>query len=240
MCYYPHSCTPISFFYIFYNMKILSTKCLTSAQQQRLQALGFTLLQHNFIATPPLPFALSLPYSWLIFTSQNGVQSVLDHPQWQELLSTPVLCVGVKTQQLLQSKGFKVCYAADYATDLVAYMRNDLSRYQEGRIAFFVSTHRLNTLPDFFASEKLQVAEITVYDTVFTPITLAEPVDAILFFSPSGVQSYLSTHTAAAEQVFCIGTTTAQAATPHWASVIVATEPTVDGVLQTVAASLTP
>ena len=169
-------------------MKILSTKCLTSAQQQRLQALGFTLVQHNFIATPPLPFALSLPYKWLIFTSQNGVQSVLAHPQWQELLSTPVLCVGVKTQQLLQSKGFKVCYAADYATDLVAYMRNDLSRYQGGRIAFFAGTHRLNTLPDFFASEKLQVAEITVYDTVFTPITLAAPVDAILFFSPSGVQ----------------------------------------------------
>ena len=100
--------------------------------------------------------------------------------------------------------------------------------------------HRLNTLPDFFASEKLQVTEITVYDTVFTPITLAAPVDAILFFSPSGVQSYLSAHTAAAEQVYCIGTTTAQAATPHWASVIVATEPTVEGVLQTVAASLMP
>ena len=216
-------------------MKILSTKCLTSAQQQRLQALGFTLVQHNFIATPPLPFALSLPYSWLIFTSQNGVQSVLAHPQWQELLSTPVLCVGVKTQQL-----FKVCYAADYATDLVAYMRNDLSRYQEGRIAFFAGMHRLNTLPDFFASEKLQVAEITVYDTVFTPITLAAPVDAILFFSPSGVQSYLSAHRAAAEQVYCIGTTTAQAATPHWASVVVATEPTVDGVLQAVATSLIP
>ena len=221
-------------------MKILSTKCLTPAEQQRLQALGFTLVQHNFIATPPLPFALSLPYEWLIFTSQNAVQSVLAHPQWQELLSTPVLCVGVKTQQLLQSKGFKVCYAADYATDLVAYMRNDLSRYQGGRIAFFVGTHRLNTLPDFFAAERLQVAEITVYDTVFTPITLAEPVDAILFFSPSGVQSYLSTHTAAAEQVFCIGTTTAQAATPHWASVVVATEPTVDGVLQAVVASLIP
>ena len=172
-------------------MKILSTKCLTSAQQQRLQALGFTLMQHNFIATPPLPFALSLPYKWLIFTSQNGVQSVL-------------------------------------------------ARYQEGRIAFFAGMHRLNTLPDFFASEKLQVAEITVYDTVFTPITLAAPVDAILFFSPSGVQSYLSAHRAAAEQVFCIGTTTAQAATPHWASVIVATEPTVDGVLRAVAASLTP
>ena len=144
-------------------MKILSTKCLTSAQQQHLQSLGFTLVQHNFIATRPLSFALSLPYKWLIFTSQNGVQSVLAHPQWQELLSTPVLCVGVKTQQLLQSKGFKVCYAADYATDLVAYMRNDLSRYQGGRIAFFVGTHRLNTLPDFFAAERLQVAEITVY-----------------------------------------------------------------------------
>ena len=143
-------------------MKILSTKCLTSVQQQRLQELGFTLLQHNFIATPPLPFALSLPYKWLIFTSQNGVKSVLAHPQWQELLSMPVLCVGVKTQQLLQSKGFKVCYATDYATDLVAYMRNDLSRYQEGRIAFFVGTHRLNTLPGFFAAEKLQVGESTV------------------------------------------------------------------------------
>ena len=175
-------------------MKILSTKCLTSAQQQRLQALGFTLVQHNFIATPPLPFVLSLPYEWLIFTSQNGVQSVLAHPQWQELLSTPVLCVGVKTQQLLQSKGFKVCYAADYATDLVAYMRNDLSRYQGGRIAFFAGRHRLNTLPDFFASEKLQVAEITVYDTVFTPITLAAPVDVILFFGGAElpVHSYSS------------------------------------------------
>ena len=102
------------------------------------------------------------------------------------------------------------------------------------RIAFFAGTQRLETLPQFFAKYLPNVEEITAYQTELTPITIHKKVDGILFFSPSGVESYRSCNPAGEEKVFCIGDTTAEAAQRYWKDVVIAENPTIESVLDQV------
>ena len=211
---------------------IVSTKILTEAQQSVLLGLDIQLIEHNFVSVNLLPIKLTLPYNLLIFTSQNAVRSVLQHPLATTLKDCVVLCVGKRTAQLLEKSGFTVCCSFHYATDLTKYLSANLKEFENmTHIAFFAGTHRLETLPQFFAKYLPNVEEITAYQTELTPITIHKKVDGILFFSPSGVESYRSCNPAGKEKVFCIGDTTAEAAQRYWKDVVIAEKPTIDSVL---------
>ena len=211
---------------------IVSTKILTEAQQSVLSGLDIQLIEHNFVSINLLPIKLTLPYNLLIFTSQNAVRSVLQHPLATTLKDCVVLCVGKRTAQLLEKSGFTVCCSFHYATDLTKYLSANLKEFENmTHIAFFAGTHRLETLPQFFAKYLPNVEEITAYQTELTPITIHKKVDGILFFSPSGVESYRSCNPAGKEKVFCIGDTTAEAAQRYWKDVVIAENPTIENVL---------
>ena len=211
---------------------IVSTKILTETQKSVLSGIDMQLIEHNFISVNLLPIKLSFPYNLLIFTSQNAVKSVLQHPLAAALKNSIMLCVGERTAQLLEKSGFTVRCSFDYATDLTKYLSANLKDFEKmHRIAFFAGTQRLETLPQFFAKYLPNVEEITAYQTKLTPITIHKKVDSILFFSPSGVESYHSCNPAGEEKVFCIGDTTAEAAQRYWKDVVIAEKPTIDSVL---------
>ena len=211
---------------------IVSTKILTETQKSVLSGIDMQLIEHNFISVNLLPIKLSFPYNLLIFTSQNAVKSVLQHPLAAALKNSIMLCVGERTAQLLEKSGFTVRCFFDYATDLTKYLSANLKEFENmTHIAFFAGTHRLETLPQFFAKYLPNVEEITAYQTELTPITIHKKVDSILFFSPSGVESYHSCNPAGEEKVFCIGDTTAEAAQRYWKDVVIAEKPTIDSVL---------
>ena len=211
---------------------IVSTKILTETQKSVLSGIDMQLIEHNFISVNLLPIKLSFPYNLLIFTSQNAVKSVLQHPLAAALKNSIMLCVGERTAQLLEKSGFTVRCFFDYATDLTKYLSANLKDFEKThRIAFFAGTQRLETLPQFFAKYLPNVEEITAYQTELTPITIHKKVDSILFFSPSGVESYHSCNPAGEEKVFCIGDTTAEAAQRYWKDVVIAEKPTIDSVL---------
>ena len=160
------------------------------------------------------------------------MKSVLQHPLAAALKNSIMLCVGERTAQLLEKSGFTVRCFFDYATDLTKYLSANLKDFEKmHRIAFFAGTQRLETLPQFFAKYLPNVEEITAYQTELTPITIHKKVDGILFFSPSGVESYHSCNPAGEEKAFCIGDTTAEAAQRYWKEVVVAEKPTIDSVL---------
>ena len=211
---------------------IVSTKILTETQKSVLSGIDMQLIEHNFISVNLLPIKLSFPYNLLIFTSQNAVKSVLQHPLAAALKNSIMLCVGERTAQLLEKSGFTVRCFFDYATDLTKYLSANLKDFEKmHRIAFFAGTQRLETLPQFFAKYLPNVEEITAYQTELTPITIHKKVDSILFFSPSGVESYHSCNPAGEEKVFCIGDTTAEAAQRYWKDVVIAENPTIENVL---------
>ena len=63
-------------------------------------------------------------------------------------------------------------------------------------------------------------------DGVLVNYNKNEIFDAILFFSPSGIESFLEKNNFTNEQIFCIGTTTASALPTDYKKVIIAETPT--------------
>ena len=72
-------------------------------------------------------------------------------------------------------------------------------------------------------------------ETPLTPQNIkGENVDAILFFSPSGVESYLKDNKIKNEICFCIGETTASALENKTKNIIIAEQPTIEDVIEVI------
>ncbi|WP_348798257.1 uroporphyrinogen-III synthase [Flavobacterium adhaerens] len=212
-------------------MKILSTKILADYQRKPVVDAGFELIEKDFIATKNRPFDLKKLNESLIFTSQNAVESILQHPDLEKLKVKKVYCVGLKTKSLLEENGFEVIAYTGYAADLAEIIT---LIYKTEKYTFFCGNKRRDTLPDALKQAGIVFNEIEVYETTLTPHKIKDPVQAILFFSPSGVESYLKQNTIKKEFCFCIGTTTAQALEKTTKNIIIAEEPTIEDVIEAV------
>lgn len=213
--------------------RILSTKVLLSYQKQVLTDIGLEVLESNFIEVETKSFELNGIKDNLIFTSQNAVRSFLTHPQFEEnksdLQSKKVFCVGVKSKTILTDAGFEVIAYADYASDLTEII---CLIYANSSYTFFSGNLRKETLPLALKNTGIEFNEIEVYETQLKPHKIKETVDAILFFSPSGVESYLKDNPIKKELCFCIGETTAEALeNKHIKNIIIAEHPSVENVI---------
>jgi uroporphyrinogen-III synthase len=208
---------------------ILSTKVLSPSQRATLENNYFSVIEADFIATKNQNFELTEINSNLIFTSQNAAQSVLLHPKCQELKSKNVFCVGIKTKALLEENGFNVIVYVDYAADLAEIIT---LIYANESYTFFSGNLRKETLPIALKEANIKFNEIQVYETSLTPIKIKETVEAILFFSPSGVESYLMENKLKKEICFCIGETTAAALPNTVKNTIVANQPSIEEVIE--------
>ncbi|TEB40719.1 uroporphyrinogen-III synthase, partial [Flavobacterium circumlabens] len=99
---------------------------------------------------------------------------------------------------------------------------------------FFSGNLRRETLPQALKEADVKFNEIQVYDTSLTPQKIKTAPDAILFFSPSGVESYLKENIIKKEKCFCIGETTADALEKITKNIIIADQPTVEDVIEDV------
>ncbi|WP_304196702.1 uroporphyrinogen-III synthase [Flavobacterium alvei] len=212
-------------------LTILSTKILLSHQKQALLDVGFSVTEANFIKTENSDFDLNGIKDKLIFTSQNAAQSVLLHPKSQELKTKNVFCVGIKTKALLEENGFNVDVYVDYASDLAEIIT---LIYSNESFTFFSGNLRKETLPKALKAAKVNFNEIQVYETTLTPQKIKTPVDGILFFSPSAVESYLKDNKIKNEICFCIGETTAETLEKTTRNIIVADQPSVDNLIEDV------
>lgn len=211
------------------SIRILSTKKLLSNQKQYLLNAGFSVIEADFISTKPIAFDLKNINDTLIFSSQNGVESILQHPKVEELKSKAVFCVGQKTRTLLETNGFKVTAHMGYAEDLAEIIT---LVYPNNTYTFFSGNLRRDTLPQMLKEAGVVFNEINVYETVLTPQKIDTKPDGILFFSPSGVESYLKENKINKEYAFCIGNTTAEAAQKMGIkNIIIANQPTIENTI---------
>lgn len=213
------------------SIQILSTKVLSNIQKQELKKANIDLVEANFIETQNKPFKIQDINENLIFTSQNAVHSVLSDPKSEELKSKNVFCVGLKTKILLSENGFNVVAYTGYAADLAEIIT---LIYANESYTFFSGNLRRETLPKALKDAGVKLNEIKVYETTLTPQKINSPVDGILFYSPSGIESYLKDNTIKNEKCFCIGETTAEALEKITKNIIIADQPTVEDVLEDV------
>ena len=213
--------------------RILSTKVLLNPQKQLLIDAGFELFESDFIQVEFKNFELKTIKDNLIFTSQNAVQSFFAHPQFDErkseLQKKNCYCVGVKSKTVLTDAGFEVVAYADYASDLAEIIS---LVYANENYTFFSGNLRKETLSVALKEAGIEFNEIQVYETKLNPHKIKATVDALLFFSPSGVESYLKDNKIKNETCFCIGETTATALPKTVKNIIVANQPSIEEVIE--------
>jgi uroporphyrinogen-III synthase len=212
-------------------INILSTKILSPIQKQELINANFEVTEVDFIATKKENFELKGINENLIFTSQNAAQSILECENVEELKSKNVFCVGLKTKILLSESGFNVVAYTGYAEDLAEIIT---LIYANESYTFFSGNLRRETLPKALKEAGVKLNEIQVYETTLTPHKIKTKADAILFFSPSGIESYLKENAIKNEICFCIGETTAAALDKITKNIIIADQPSVENVIEDV------
>ena len=205
-------------------MRVLSTKILPVNLRQMLLNAGVALIQTDFIQTRSSKFELEKINDILLFTSQNAVESVLQNSKIEELKKHNAICVGIKTRAMLESHGFTVLACQDYAAELAQIITTD---FKNQSITFFAGNIRRDTLPEAMTSAGIKFDEIRAYETALNPQKVNTNVDGILFYSPSGINSYLEHNKIDNQICFCIGTTTADALEPY-KNIVLANRPTVE------------
>jgi len=214
------------------NFRLLSTKILSSDLQKRLIQTGVTLSSWNFIEVTPKSFSVEMKNQALIFTSQNAVKATLSQQSFQ---SYKCYCVGEKTKALLEKMGQKVIKSAKNASLLADFI---IKNIKNETFIFFTGTLRMSEIEKKFKQHQLPLTVVETYQTFLTPKAVGEP-DGILFFSPSGVASYLQKNRLGKSQCFAIGTTTEEALRPYSESIITANKPTVEHLISAVRKHLT-
>lgn len=211
------------------SINILSTKVLSEIQKTALEKANFNVFEADFIKTEHQNFNLKDIQDNLVFTSQNAVHSVLLHSKCDQLKTKNVFCVGLKTKILLSENGFNVDVYTGYAEDLAEIIT---LIYSSNSFTFFSGNLRRETLPNAFKQANIKFNEIKVYETTLTPQKVKASFDAILFFSPSGVESYLKDNSIKKETCFCIGQTTANALPKITKNIVIAENPTIEDLIE--------
>lgn len=203
---------------------ILSTKKLSIAQRERLLNGGLAIVDIDFIDTKNLAFQIpQQPLQNAIFTSQNGVNAVFS----KSIQIKNSFCVGQRTEKLLIEKQQNVVFCGANAEELGEFIikKNSTKTYH-----YFCAQERLDILPNILTEYQINWHEIPVYKTTHTPKKYEQEFNGVLFFSPSGVESYFSVNPTPIHS-FCIGNTTAKALHKHTQNYTVATKPSVENVL---------
>lgn len=208
--------------------RILSTKKLLPNQKQYLLSAGFSVVETDFIGIQHLEFKFNKVSEFLIFTSQNAVESVLKNKEHKNYLHKRCFCVGEKTKALLEENGFVVLIYADYAAELASIICN---KYQKQTFTFFSGNLRRDILPEALQLAQIEFEEVPVYETVYTSIAINAPIDGILFFSPSAVESFSLCNTITNQTCFCIGKTTAEAVEKYSENIVIAHQPSIENVI---------
>jgi uroporphyrinogen-III synthase len=211
-------------------INILSTNKLLPNQKQDILDTNISLIDEDFIETKIKNFELSKVNDNLIFTSQNAVQSILQHPKCDELKTKNVFSVGIKTKGLLTENGFNVISYTGYASDLAEIIS---LIYGKEAFTFFSGNLRRDVLPNKLKENGIILNEIEVYATNITSKKITNKLDGILFFSPSAVESFFKLNTIKEEMCFCIGETTAEALeNKRIKNIIIASSISIDSVVK--------
>jgi len=206
-------------------LKILSTKVLSPIQKNRMIELGARYTERNFIETEAIPFTYSEAKHTLLFSSQNAVQSVFSKTDFERLLKNKkCYCVGEKTKIALEEKGLKVTHFEENASNLADFI---LKNAKNEAFLFFCGKERRPDLEAQMKLYKIKLDAVEVYQIQLKPKPIGA-FDIVLFYSPSGVRSFLQDNSLKQTVCICIGPTTAAALPVSKGQIIIATSPTIE------------
>ncbi len=213
-------------------LNVFSTKKLSEHQAQLLSS-QINLQSENMInisCNQLDPNFANQHFKHVIITSKNGVKALLENFSKEQLHFENIYCVGRRTKELVEQHFGKVSYYAENAKSLAQILSAHLSGE---KVTYFCSNVRLDTLSQKLLEVNCIVDEIEVYQTNYNPLTIKENLDAVMFYSPSTVQSFMQ-YNKAQGIAFCIGETTACEAQKYFKEVKIAPISTVESVIELV------
>ncbi|MDX1670895.1 MAG: uroporphyrinogen-III synthase [Balneolaceae bacterium] len=232
-----------------YKKNILVTKSLTGQQREYARIMGL-----NPIVQPALEFTFpeywdrvlklvnDYPKSDWIFTSSNAVEALsrLIKSGLTVRPETTLFAVGAKTARTLDELGLDAMVPDHQDAEHLAGLI--IERGDTESVLYFRGNLSRDELPDRLKQAGIDVAEAVVYETEINTLHLpGKPVQAILFYSPSGVEAFEKGEGFDRQLplLFAIGPTTADALRERTdQEVYTAEKPSTEHLLRTVAEHL--
>jgi len=216
---------------------VLSTKTLSNSALEILMAAGFEVTCYDAISITFIDFEAPEYIENAIFSSQNGVDSFFETTGTNTKIKH-CFCVGEKTAKKLEALGQNVVKIAQNATELGAFIAKN---YKNETFYMICGSRRRDEIPELLKREHIDLFELKTYKTDLNQRHFEQKWDKILFFSPSGVESYFLAHhkkngasdviEEIATAAICIGPTTAATAKKYMSTVTIAPSTTVESVL---------
>jgi len=212
--------------------KVFSTKKLSEIQKKTLpNTIGIEdsdFIKIRFNRIPPKVMKNELEN--VVITSQNGVEAILNSFTKNELKFKNIFCVGRRTKKLIENRIGAVTYVAKNALKLAEYISKKTNIKE---VTYFCSNLRMDVFLTYLKANDIVVNEVEAYKTMLSSEKIADDVSGVLFYSPSGIESYLQENSTA-KIAFCIGETTAKEARKHFDKVEVANLPSAESLLELV------
>lgn len=201
--------------------KVLSTKKLDPLLVEQAKANGIDIIEQEFISIKPVwnketyDRIIQLAENGkldIVFTSANAVE-ILDQYLVAEdtyyVIDYRLFSLSGKTKQAIeQARLLKGTILGEAPT--AGLLARKIIEQGIKEVVFFCGNKRRDELPALLKEAGVTVHEVTVYETIETPVAATENMKAILFFSPSAVQSFFSVNQLKKDTVcFAIGETTA-------------------------------
>lgn len=201
--------------------KVLSTKKIMPFLIEDAKKNNIQIIEQEFISVRPIitkekiEEVLNLAKSdkkYIAFTSANAVapfDRYLHQGDTFYIVGWEIFCLQGKTRDAVQNSLFPKNNIIGTAANAKALAQKIIA-YGVKEIIFFCGNKRRNDLPDILKDAGIIVHEVVVYETLEEPAIVTDDIDAILFFSPTGVNSFFSVNKLSDKTVcFAIGETTA-------------------------------
>ncbi len=190
---------------------IVSTRKLTSAKVDELQASGWKFTDHDFISKVihvPTDLNAQDIHKHVVLTSITGVKAFLQITKQLRLDSADyiVYCISRGTKEYAIASGLNIKSTAPQASALADEILHDVEVKEVTHIS---SNLRRNELSEKLNNAGVAVQDVIAYRTEFTLVVIGLPYEGIIFFSPSAVDSFLTLNPMQQVPCFCIGQTTA-------------------------------
>lgn len=192
-------------------MNILFTKKLDEKEVSKILGAEFSthfleVIKINLLDLSPF----SLGNKSLIFTSVNGVESFFKngfkpHENFAERNYNKIYCVGKKTKAHLRKYGFGVFKTKKNAKELSEFIIDNCSKES---FIHFCGDLAMDILHQKLPLQNIGYKKVVVYETKLLHPTIDNQYDAIAFFSPSGVRSFVKNNKLDFKQIYAIGETT--------------------------------
>lgn len=204
--------------------KVLSTKKLTPSLIEQANKNDIDITEQEFITIEAITTEekvtevlnwVKAGKEYIAFTSANAVYPFKKYfsrletsclPQWK------VFCLNGKTKEAVEAAAPGFDGIIDTAENAKALAQKIVDQGVK-EIIFFCGNKRRDELPLILKTHGIVVHEVIVYKTTEQPVAVADNHrDAILFFSPSAVNSFFSANKLDGKTIcVAIGKTTADA-----------------------------